>query len=61
MIERLHDAVVKAAGASELRNRFREQGIEVVASASPDEFGTFLRRQVDEFAVLAKQVGMKDK
>jgi tripartite-type tricarboxylate transporter receptor subunit TctC len=59
--ERLREAVAKAVAVTELRNRFLEQGIELMASASNDEFAAFLRKQVEEFAVLARQVGMMEK
>jgi tripartite-type tricarboxylate transporter receptor subunit TctC len=58
VIERLREAVVKAAGTTEMRERFLAQGIELVGSASPDAFAAFLRKQVDEFALLAREAGM---
>src|SRR6185436_705634 len=50
--------VAKAAAGAELRKRFGDQGIELVASHSADEFAAFLRKQAREFAVLAKQAGI---
>jgi tripartite-type tricarboxylate transporter receptor subunit TctC len=61
VIERLRDGVAKAAAVTELRTRFLEQGIELVASTSSEEFSAFLRKQVEEFATLARQVGMTEK
>src|SRR5262245_49054406 len=58
VVERLRAEIAKAAGVTELRNRFGEQGIELQASGSPEEFGGFLRKQTEEFAVLAKQAGI---
>lgn len=58
IVERLHGEIVKAVAAADLRNRFLEQGIELVASRSPEEFAAFLRKQIDEFAKLARQTGM---
>lgn len=58
VIDRLRAEVTKAAALPELRKRFNEQGIELVASNSSDEFAAFLRKQVEEFAVLAKQAGI---
>jgi tripartite-type tricarboxylate transporter receptor subunit TctC len=58
IVERVHAEVAKAvAGAA--RGRFLEVGVELTASASPAEFGTFLGKQVSEFAVLARESGMK--
>src|SRR6185436_10379740 len=58
VIERVRAEVVKAAVVPELRNRFAEQGIELIGSKSSEEFAGFLRKQVEEFAVLAKQAGL---
>jgi len=58
VIERLRAEVAKAAAGAELRKRFGDQGIELVASHSADEFAAFLRKQAREFAVLAKQAGI---
>ena len=61
VIERLRDAVAKAVAVTELRNRFLEQGIELIGSTSTEEFAAFLRKQVEEFATLARQAGMTAK
>ena len=58
VIDRVRDAAMKAAGVAELHERFLAQGIQLIASESPDAFAIFLRKQVDEFAVLARQTGM---
>jgi tripartite-type tricarboxylate transporter receptor subunit TctC len=58
VIERLRLEVAKAAVIPELRKRFAEQGNELAASNSAEEFGAFLKKQVEEFAVLAKQAGI---
>jgi tripartite-type tricarboxylate transporter receptor subunit TctC len=50
--------VAKAANATELRNRFADQGIELIGSKSAEEFAGFLRKQVEEFAILARQAGI---
>jgi tripartite-type tricarboxylate transporter receptor subunit TctC len=59
IVERLHAEVAKAVVATAPRNRFLDIGVELTASASPAEFAGFLRKQIDEFAVLARQAGMK--
>ncbi len=61
IVERLHAEVVKAAGMRELRSRLLEQGINLVASPSAEEFAAYLRKQIDEFAILARQAGMTAK
>jgi len=58
VVERLRTEVAKAVAATELRNRFLEQGIELIGSSSTEEFAAFLRKQVEEFKRLAQQTGM---
>jgi tripartite-type tricarboxylate transporter receptor subunit TctC len=58
LIERLRAEVAKAAAVPDLRDRFSEQGIELIGSKSAEEFAGFLRKQVNEFAILARQAGM---
>ena len=55
VIERLRAEVARAAAVTDLRDRFSEQGIELIASKSAEEFAGFLRKQVTEFAILARQ------
>jgi len=57
-IERVREAVAKAVVGPELHERYLEQGIELLASDSPEAFAGFLRRQVGEFAALAKRAGI---
>ena len=61
VIERLREGVAKAAAVAEVHQRLLDQGIELVSSNTADDFGAFLRKQVDEFAVLARQTGMAPK
>jgi tripartite-type tricarboxylate transporter receptor subunit TctC len=57
--DRLRQGVANAASVPEFRKRFASQGIELVASASSDDFAAFLRKQTEEFTTLARQTGMK--
>lgn len=61
ILERLRGEVARVVAIAELRDRFREQGIELIASASPDDFTVFLRKEVDQFTKLAHQVGLVEK
>ena len=58
LLERVRAEVAKAAAVAELRARFMEQGIELIASDSTEEFAAFLRKQVEEFAILSRQAGI---
>ena len=59
VIERVRDGVAKAVAVPEVHNRLLDFGIELVASNSGEEFAAFLRKQVEEFAILARQAGIK--
>jgi tripartite-type tricarboxylate transporter receptor subunit TctC len=59
VVERLRAEVAKAVAMPELRNRLGEQGIELIGSKSPEDFAGFLRRQADEFAILARQTALE--
>lgn len=61
IVERLHAEVVKAVAVPDLRERFRAQGIQLVASASPSAFETFLKREIEQFAKLAQAAGLAAK
>ena len=43
----------------QFRSTFLERGIELVASASPEEFTTYVRNDVAASAKLAKNAGIK--
>ena len=61
VIERVRDGIAKGVAAADVRNRFLEQGIELIASHSAEEFAAFLRKQSEEFTTLAREAGMKEK
>lgn len=55
----IHAAVAKAVAVPELKKQFGDRGIELVASASPEEFGAFIKKDVADFAVLAREANIK--
>jgi len=61
ILERIREGVANGVADPELHKRFLNQGIELLASNSLDEFAAFLKKQVEEFAVLAKQTGLTQK
>lgn len=61
IVDRLRDGVAKGAANPEVHQRLLDLGIDLVASASADEFAAFLKKQVEEFAILARQTGMAPK
>ncbi len=59
LISALHAAVVRVLSADELRAKFAARGIELAASASPDEFTQFIAAESHKYASLARESGMK--
>ncbi len=59
VLTRLNRAVAGAVSASELHARFLERGVELVASGSPEEFGEYLRAEVEKKGRLAREAGIK--
>jgi len=59
VLNRLHAEVAKAVKVAEVRKRFDDQGIELVASPSPEEFTAYIRNEVAKYAKLAKDAGIR--
>jgi tripartite-type tricarboxylate transporter receptor subunit TctC len=59
VLSRLHSEIAKAVGNPEFRKRYLERGIELVASASPEEFSFYIRSEAVAFAKLVKDAGIK--
>ena len=55
---RLHAEIAKAVALPELRTRFVDQGVELVASASPDECTAFIRTEFEKHTQLWKRLGL---
>ena len=58
-LARLHAEVSRIVRLPELRKRYLERGIELVASASPDEFTAAIKTEFDKKAKLARDTGMR--
>ena len=59
IVTRLHAEVVKAYRQPELVARFAERSIELVASPTPEEFGTLIRSEVARLSKVARDAGIK--
>jgi tripartite-type tricarboxylate transporter receptor subunit TctC len=55
----LHAAVAKALSNPEMRKKYGERGIELVASASPEQFTRYFRSEADAFVKLVKEAGIQ--
>ncbi len=58
-LTRLHAEVARIVRLPELRKRYIERGIELTASASPDEFTAAIKTEFDKKAKLARDTGMR--
>jgi tripartite-type tricarboxylate transporter receptor subunit TctC len=58
-LARLHAEVSRIVRLPELRKRYIERGIELVASASPEEFTAAIKTEFDKKARLARDTGMR--
>src|SRR5262245_13782911 len=58
IVAKLNDATVKALRAPDVRERMSQIGFDVVAS-SPEEFGRFMKEEVDRWTEVVKRGGIK--
>ena len=59
ILTRLNRTVAGAVSEPGLHKRFIERGIELKASASPEEFGEYIRVEFEKKARLAREAGIK--
>jgi tripartite-type tricarboxylate transporter receptor subunit TctC len=59
ILVRVNEEVAKVVRAPALRNRFLERGVELKASASPEEFTAQIKAEVEKKARLAREAGIK--
>jgi len=59
ILARLNSEVTKIAGTPDLHKRFLDQGIELIAGPSPDDFAAYVKSEVARYAKLAKDAGIK--
>jgi len=59
VVNRLHAAVAKALANPEMKKKYAERGIDLVASASPEEFTQYVRAEADAFVRLVKEAGIQ--
>jgi tripartite-type tricarboxylate transporter receptor subunit TctC len=59
ILARWRNEVAKAVIAPDLHKRFLDLGVELTASASPDEFTAFIKQEFEKKARIARQAGIK--
>jgi tripartite-type tricarboxylate transporter receptor subunit TctC len=58
-LTRVHGEVARIVRVAEMRKRYLERGIELVASASPDAFTAYNKAEFDKKARLARDAGLR--
>ena len=58
VLSRLHAEIVKYVSTPDARNHFAQQGIDLQASASPDQFNSFLAAEVARSAKVIREAGI---
>lgn len=58
VVARLHDATVKALRSKDVLERMTQLGFDVVAN-TPDEFGAFMKTEVERWAKVVERGGIK--
>jgi tripartite-type tricarboxylate transporter receptor subunit TctC len=58
IVARLNEASVKALRSPDVRERLTQIGFDVVAG-TPEEFGKFMKNEVDRWTRVVKQGGIK--
>ncbi len=56
---RIQQEVARAVGTPKLRDRFIERGVELKASANPEEFATVVKTEFDKKAKLAREANIR--
>jgi tripartite-type tricarboxylate transporter receptor subunit TctC len=59
ILMRLNAEVAKAVAVPEMRQRFIQMGVELTASASPEDFTAYIRAEFAKKAKLAREAGIK--
>jgi tripartite-type tricarboxylate transporter receptor subunit TctC len=59
IVMKLHAAVTRAVNDPEVKKRFLDDGAEITASATPEEFGNLVRAEVAKWAKVVKDAGIQ--
>jgi tripartite-type tricarboxylate transporter receptor subunit TctC len=59
IVDKLHDAIVKAATAPEMKQQFDTVGVEAFVQPSPEAFTTFLKNDLVRWGKVAKESGAR--
>jgi len=60
IVGRLHAEIVKFTQAPDIRSRFAQQGVELQASATPEQFNAYLKSEFARLSGLVKELGITE-
>ena len=58
VLSKLNDAINKAMAAPSLREKYAANGVDPVGG-TPEEFGVFIKREIEKYAMISKKIGLK--
>jgi tripartite-type tricarboxylate transporter receptor subunit TctC len=59
VLARVHAEVARIVRLPEMQKRYLERGIELTASATPDAFTAYIKKEYDRMAKLARETGIR--
>ncbi len=59
ILRRLHGEIAKAVLQPDLKDRFLQQGVDLVSSASPEECSSFIRNETAKYAKIVRAAGIQ--
>lgn len=59
IVDRLHRAITEVAESAEVRQNFRDQGIETMTLPTPQAFDEFVKRETERWGVIARAAGAR--
>lgn len=59
IVDKLHAAITDVANSAEVRQAFRDQGIETMTMATPQAFDEFVKRETERWGVIARAAGAR--
>ena len=58
IVDKFHDDMVKVMQDATVKSKFADLGVEAVSSTS-EQFGAFIKAEMDKYAKLIKETNMK--
>jgi len=58
ILARVHAEITRFTQTADIRSRFAQQGVELHASATPEEFSAFIKTEYPRYAKLVKEAGI---